>query len=148
MGTAGGCAPAHRVRPGSCRSPAAAPGRQPGGCGRNRSPRPRRRKIPTACAACLTIARIPSRLRPESVMNDSSPRFDRRRFLVGGTLLGGTLAAGVVIGIQVGRNRFDARGDGATASGATFQPNAFVRVAPDDSVTIVMGKSEMGQGVY
>src|SRR6185503_2533501 len=31
---------------------------------------------------------------------------------------------------------------------ATFAPNAFVRVATDDTVTIIVNKSEMGQGVY
>jgi isoquinoline 1-oxidoreductase subunit beta len=30
----------------------------------------------------------------------------------------------------------------------TFAPNAFIRIAPDDNVTIIVGKSEMGQGVY
>src|SRR5437879_7291756 len=29
-----------------------------------------------------------------------------------------------------------------------FAPNAFVRIGADDSVTIIVGKSEMGQGVY
>jgi isoquinoline 1-oxidoreductase subunit beta len=76
-------------------------------------------------------------------MNDSTPRFDRRSFLIGGTI-----AAGVVIGIYVSRNRLGAVADGAAPTGATFQPNAFVRIAPDDSVTIVIGKSEMGQGIY
>jgi isoquinoline 1-oxidoreductase beta subunit len=33
-------------------------------------------------------------------------------------------------------------------TGRTLAPNAFVRVAPDDTVTIVIGKSEMGQGIY
>jgi isoquinoline 1-oxidoreductase beta subunit len=75
-------------------------------------------------------------------MNDSAPRFDRRSFLIGGTV-----AAGVVLGIYVGRNRLGIGGD-AGAAGATFAPNAFVRIAPDDSVTIVIGKSEMGQGIY
>jgi isoquinoline 1-oxidoreductase beta subunit len=27
-------------------------------------------------------------------------------------------------------------------------PNAFVRIAPDDTVTIIIGKAEMGQGIY
>jgi isoquinoline 1-oxidoreductase beta subunit len=75
-------------------------------------------------------------------MNDSAPRFDRRSFLIGGTV-----AAGVVLGIYVGRNRLGIGGD-AGAAGATFAPNAVVRIAPDDSVTIVIGKSEMGQGIY
>ena len=74
-------------------------------------------------------------------MNDSAPRFDRRSFLIGGSI-----AAGVVIGIYVSRNRLGLGGD--AAAGATFAPNAFVRVAPDDTVTIVIGKSEMGQGIY
>ncbi|MFI5213892.1 MAG: molybdopterin cofactor-binding domain-containing protein, partial [Gemmatimonadales bacterium] len=30
---------------------------------------------------------------------------------------------------------------------ARFAPNAFVRVAPDGSVTLVSGYSEMGQGI-
>jgi isoquinoline 1-oxidoreductase beta subunit len=31
---------------------------------------------------------------------------------------------------------------------ATFAPNAFIRIAPDDAVTVIVNKSEMGQGVY
>jgi isoquinoline 1-oxidoreductase beta subunit len=31
---------------------------------------------------------------------------------------------------------------------ATFAPNAFVRIGTDESVTIIVNKSEMGQGVY
>jgi isoquinoline 1-oxidoreductase beta subunit len=30
----------------------------------------------------------------------------------------------------------------------TFAPNAFIRIATDDTVTIIVNKSEMGQGVY
>ena len=29
-----------------------------------------------------------------------------------------------------------------------FAPNAFVRIAPDDTVTVIVNHSEMGQGVY
>src|SRR5450759_4081030 len=29
-----------------------------------------------------------------------------------------------------------------------YPPNAFIRIAADDSITIVVNKSEMGQGVY
>jgi isoquinoline 1-oxidoreductase beta subunit len=77
-------------------------------------------------------------------MSDTTPRLDRRNFLIGGAI-----ATGVVIGIYVGRNRFDiAGGNSDAASGRTLQPNAFVRVAPDNSVTVVIGKSEMGQGIY
>ena len=34
------------------------------------------------------------------------------------------------------------------ASPAEFAPNAFVRIAPDESITIIVNHSEMGQGVF
>lgn len=75
-------------------------------------------------------------------MNESAPRFDRRNFLIAGAIT----AVGVVIGIRVSKDRFG--GDAADTSGETLKPNAFVRIAPDDTVTIIIGKSEMGQGIY
>lgn len=33
------------------------------------------------------------------------------------------------------------------SSSGRFQPNAWVRIAPDDTVTVVVSKSEMGQGI-
>ena len=30
----------------------------------------------------------------------------------------------------------------------TFQPNVYLRIAPDDTVTVIVNKSEMGQGVF
>lgn len=32
--------------------------------------------------------------------------------------------------------------------GAEFHPNAFLRIAADDVVTVILGKSEMGTGIY
>ena len=66
-------------------------------------------------------------------------RIDRRNFLIGGAVIG----AGLYVGIRFAENRFEPR-----RYGATFQPNAFLRIAPDDTVTVVIGKSEMGQGIY
>jgi isoquinoline 1-oxidoreductase subunit beta len=40
-----------------------------------------------------------------------------------------------------------ARAKVGEANGNAFAPNAWVRIAPDDSVTVVLAKSEMGQGV-
>jgi isoquinoline 1-oxidoreductase beta subunit len=64
----------------------------------------------------------------------------RRNFLIAGTVVGG----GLFLGIRFAENRFGKLPD----SGATLQPHAFLRVAPDDTVTVIIGKAEMGQGVY
>jgi isoquinoline 1-oxidoreductase beta subunit len=65
---------------------------------------------------------------------------NRREFLrntVGGT-------AGLVIGFY-----FPAAQAAAESSpSASFAPNAFIRIGSDDSITILINKSEMGQGVY
>jgi len=36
----------------------------------------------------------------------------------------------------------------AAANSNSFAPNAFIRIAPDDTVTVISGHSEMGQGIY
>jgi isoquinoline 1-oxidoreductase beta subunit len=72
-------------------------------------------------------------------MSDSS-RLDRRHFLIAGTVVG----AGLYVGMRFGAKRLDER----AVPGKNLEPNAFVRVGSDDSVTVIIGKSEMGQGVY
>jgi isoquinoline 1-oxidoreductase subunit beta len=72
---------------------------------------------------------------------NTSARLDRRNFLIGGAVIGG----GLYVGMRFAENRFDAA---AAGTGATLSPNAFVRVATDDTVTVIIGKSEMGQGIY
>jgi isoquinoline 1-oxidoreductase beta subunit len=64
----------------------------------------------------------------------------RRHFLIGTAVVGASL----YLGLRVGD-----RGDPASApGGASFAPNAFLRIGADDSITVIIGKSEMGQGVY
>src|SRR5688572_14588754 len=75
----------------------------------------------------------------------SSAGFDRRTFLTVG-VAAGVVGGGLVLGIRYANQREAAAGAGA--SGRTLAPNAFVRIAPDDTVTVVIGKSEMGQGIY
>jgi isoquinoline 1-oxidoreductase beta subunit len=53
---------------------------------------------------------------------------------------------GLVLGFYLPRQGQPA--GAAQQSTATFAPNAFIRISPDDSVTVVVPKSEMGQGVY
>ena len=79
-------------------------------------------------------------------MNTKSPAgFDRRTFLTAG-VAAGVVGGGLVLGIRFA-NRREAVADSG-ASGRTLAPNAFVRIAPDDTITVVVGKAEMGQGVY
>jgi len=67
----------------------------------------------------------------------------RRKFLKESTALMGGLVIGFYLPIKSGR---------AYAADAppklVYPPNAFIRIAADDSITIVVNKSEMGQGVY
>ncbi len=62
----------------------------------------------------------------------------RRDFLKVGAAAGG----GLLIAF-----RLPAVADAASAP-AVFAPNAFIRVGSDETVTIIIGKSEMGQGVF
>ncbi|MHC8407275.1 xanthine dehydrogenase family protein molybdopterin-binding subunit [Pseudomonas sp. TMB3-21] len=74
-------------------------------------------------------------------MNSINP-LSRRGFLKGSALLGGGL---VVAFVLPGAHRF-ARG--AENQGDVFAPNAFLRIGNDNSVTVLLGHSEMGQGIW
>ena len=64
----------------------------------------------------------------------------RRDFLTAGVAAG----AGLVVGFYL------PHGTGATGDALTnnaFSPNAYLKITPDDKVTVVVARSEMGQGV-
>ncbi|WP_317204517.1 xanthine dehydrogenase family protein molybdopterin-binding subunit [Janthinobacterium sp.] len=64
----------------------------------------------------------------------------RRSFMKAGALAGG----GLVLGFFVpGANKFARAADARTV----FQPNAFLHIAPDNSVTVQVNRLEFGQGV-
>lgn len=69
----------------------------------------------------------------------------RRHFLIGA----GVVGAGLVVGVQLARrDGFAGMRASRTAAAEPFAPHAFLRIAPDDTITVIIGKSEMGQGVY
>ena len=65
----------------------------------------------------------------------------RRAFLVTSAAAGGGMLVGFYLP-QLGR------AEAAPTSADLFTPNAFVRIRPDNSVTLVMPQVEMGQGTY
>src|SRR5919109_198715 len=65
----------------------------------------------------------------------------RRDFLKSGAVAGGGLVIGFYLPLG---NRIASAQEGK----APFAPNAFIRVGTDDSVTVIVNHSEMGQGVY
>ena len=70
----------------------------------------------------------------------------RRHFLIGlGVVAGGT-AAGIYVAPELLAK--SAAGKAAATPPVDFKPHAFVRISSDDTVTVIIGKSEMGQGVY
>jgi isoquinoline 1-oxidoreductase beta subunit len=72
------------------------------------------------------------------------PSRSRRRFLLGGLAAGGTLLVGW--GIQPPRQRLHGASPLAVEAGAVAL-NGWVAIAPDGTVSIVVPRSEMGQGV-
>ncbi len=66
------------------------------------------------------------------------------------SFLKATLAAGGALLISTSlpfKSRAEERFDLAAEPAADFHPNAFIKIAPDGKVTVVVGQAEMGQGV-
>lgn len=80
----------------------------------------------------------------------AAPTHPSRRTLLKGMA---AVAGGLVIGVRLGAPA-GAQQSGAAAvisggdTAAAFDPNAFVRIAPDSTVTVVVKHLEMGQGPY
>jgi isoquinoline 1-oxidoreductase beta subunit len=66
----------------------------------------------------------------------------RREFLMAGAAFGGSFVLGFPL--TAGKPGQP----GSLPASKSFMPNAFIRIAQDDTVTIIVNKSEMGQGVY
>lgn len=72
------------------------------------------------------------------------PNPSRRHFLKTSAVIGGGLVVAFVI---PGARRF-ASAAPAAAGASGFAPNAFLRVGNDDSITVLIAHSEMGQGIW
>ncbi|MGV2287955.1 xanthine dehydrogenase family protein molybdopterin-binding subunit [Trinickia sp. YCB016] len=75
---------------------------------------------------------------------DDVARPARRTFLKGA----GTVAVALTIGFQWAGPSRRAFAAAPAHAGATFEPNAFLRIGADDSVTVIAKHVEMGQGAY
>ncbi|WP_242163652.1 xanthine dehydrogenase family protein molybdopterin-binding subunit [Lysobacter sp. M15] len=69
----------------------------------------------------------------------------RRGFLKAGALAGGGLVIGFVVPVAA---RMALAQQAQAATTAFFAPNAFLRIAGDDSITVLLAHSEMGQGIW
>ncbi len=67
----------------------------------------------------------------------------RRKFLKDSVALAGGLVIGFTLPLKGGR-----AWAADTPVAPVYPPNAFIRIGLDDSITIIVNKSEMGQGVY
>ncbi len=78
-------------------------------------------------------------------MNQINIVSDRRTFLKGAA----AVSAGLVIGLRLAVPAARAQTEGAIAEAlANVQPNAFIRIAPDNIVTVLSKHIEFGQGPY
>ncbi len=76
----------------------------------------------------------------------AAPRSTRREFLKSAGTVG---AVALTIGFEwAGTARRAFAGPVAPSAGASFAPNAFLRIGSDNSVTVIAKHVEMGQGAY
>jgi isoquinoline 1-oxidoreductase beta subunit len=69
---------------------------------------------------------------------------DRRSFLKATIVAGGALVIGASLPF---RSRTEERFNIEPDPVVDFKPNAFIKIAPDGKVTVIVGQAEMGQGV-
>jgi isoquinoline 1-oxidoreductase beta subunit len=76
----------------------------------------------------------------EAASEATNPALSRRNFMKAGAVVGGGLVLGFFI---PGANKFAIAADAKP----TYAPNAFLRIGPDNSVTVQVNRLEFGQGV-
>ena len=81
-------------------------------------------------------------INPEALVRPSEGGLSRRDFIKAGAVAGGGLVLGF---FMPGANKFAAA---AEAPKPAYAPNAFLRIAPDNTVTVMVNRLEFGQGVH
>src|SRR4051794_24262269 len=79
---------------------------------------------------------------------DSQPELSRRSFLKRSAVVGGSLVVGFFVPAPLRRFAFAQEPPGAAAAPALPPVNAFLRIGGDESVTVLLAHSEMGQGIW
>ncbi len=72
----------------------------------------------------------------------------RRAFLKSSALVGGSLVVGFFVPAPLKRFAFAQEQPAPTAARVLPPANAFLRIGSDDSVTVLLAHSEMGQGIW
>src|ERR1035437_2154576 len=102
-----------------------------------------------AVAGPTTASALRSRWRRnKAVVPNENPneKHDRAKFLKDPAALRGGLV--IVFYLPMKGGRAYAADAPPKPAKQIYPPNAFIRIANDDSITIVVNKSELGQGVY
>ena len=84
----------------------------------------------------------PNRFAPQAAA------MSRRVFLKVGAAAGAGLSLGIFTGEAAAQMSGPGKTAGVASAGGTFEPNAFLRIGKDNSVTVVVKHLEMGQGTY
>ena len=81
---------------------------------------------------------------------DAIVNLSRRAFLKAGLTAGAGLTLGLHLPASLAEEYRAGPGiaGGAERAAAAFEPNAFVRIGTDDTVTVIVKHLEMGQGTY
>jgi isoquinoline 1-oxidoreductase subunit beta len=91
----------------------------------------------------------PEYLQPEIPQPDVvQPDVSRRSFLKSSALVGGGLVVGFFVPAPMRRLAFAQEPPAAAAAKALPPVNAFLRIGSDESVTVILAHSEMGQGIW
>ncbi|HSS77198.1 MAG TPA: xanthine dehydrogenase family protein molybdopterin-binding subunit [Thermoanaerobaculia bacterium] len=92
----------------------------------------------------------PEYLQPEILQAEApQPDVSRRSFLKSSALVGGSLVVGFFVPAPLRRLAFAQEQPAVEGGRAPLPPvNAFLRIGSDESVTVILAHSEMGQGIW